>query len=94
MAVHKNPTCKDVANDSCPIPDEWILCTQFNIWPPKRHRAILLVVANIVMFRIQQHTILNLHDYMDFLHRSRWKLMHHKAGRDLVGNYLTVLDIY
>jgi len=62
------------------IPDEWILRPQFNIRPPKRHRAILWVVANVVIFRIQQHTNLNLHDYMDFLHRSRWKLMRHKGG--------------
>jgi len=61
------------------IPDEWILRPQFNIRPPKRHRAILWVVANVVIFRIQQYTNLNLHDYMDFLHRSRWKLMRHKG---------------
>ena len=62
--------------------------------PPERHRAILWVVANVVIFRIQQHTNLILNDYMDFLLRSRWKLMRHKGGRDLVGNYLAVLDIY
>ena len=76
------------------IPDEWILRPQFNIWPPKRHRAIFWVVAHFVIFRIQQNTNRTLHDYMDFLHRCRRKLMRHKGGRDLVGTYLTVLDIY
>jgi hypothetical protein len=75
------------------IPDDWILHPQFNIWPPKRHRAILWIIAHVIIFRIQQQTNLTLHDYMDFLHRSRWKIMHHKRGRELVGNYLTVLDV-
>ena len=74
------------------IPDDWALHPHFNIWPPKRHRAILWVLANVVIFRIQQQTTLTLHDFMDFLLRSRWKLMSHKHGRDLVGNYLTVTD--
>ena len=74
------------------IPDEWVLHPHFKIWPPKRHRAILWVLANVIIFRIQQQTTLNLHDFMDFLLRSRWKLMCHKNGRDLVGNYLTVID--
>jgi len=76
------------------IPDDWMLRPQFNIWPPKRRRAILWVIANVVIFRIQQHTNLTLHGYMDFLHRTRWKLMRRKCRRDLVGNYLTVLDTY
>jgi len=74
------------------IPDDWAPRPQFNIWPPKRHRAILWVVTNAVIFRIQQHSTLTLHDFMDFLLSCRWKLMRHKRGRDLVGNYLTVLD--
>jgi len=76
------------------IPDEWILRPQFNIWPLTRHRAILWVAAHVIIFRIQQNTNLNLHDYMAFLHRSRRKWMRHKGGQDLEGNYLTVLDTY
>ena len=53
------------------IQDDGMLRPQFNIWPLKRRRAILWVIANVVIFRIQQHTNLNLHDYMDFLHRTR-----------------------
>jgi len=76
------------------ISDEWILRSQFTIWPSKRHRAILWVIANFVIFRIQQHTSLTFHEFMDFLHRSGWKLIRHKGGWNLVGNYLTVLDKY
>ena len=74
------------------IPDEWVLHFHLNIWPPKRHQAILWVLANVVIFRIQQQTTLTLHDFMDFVLRSRWKLTGHKHGRDLVGNYLTFID--
>jgi len=71
-----------------------ILARVFVYWSPKRRSAILWVIANVVIFGIQQHTNLTLHDYMDFLHRTRWKLMGRKCGRDLVGNCLTVLDTY
>jgi len=74
------------------IPDDWALRPQFNIWPSKRRRAILWVVANVVVFRTEQHSTLILHDFMNFLLRYRWKLMRHKRRRDLVRNYLTVLD--
>jgi len=74
------------------IPGDWALHPHFNIWLPKRHRAILWLLANVVVYRIQQQTTLKLQDFMDFLLRSRWKLMCHKHGRDIVGNYLTVLD--
>jgi len=36
------------------ITDDWILHQQFNIWPHKRHRAILCVIDKTVIFRIQQ----------------------------------------
>ena len=42
------------------IPNDWILHPQFNIWPPKRRRAILWVIAHVVIFRIQQQTNLTL----------------------------------
>jgi len=74
------------------IPDEWILRPQFNIWPTKRNNAILWMITNVVIFRSQHHTTLTLQDFMDFLLRTRWKLLNHKHGRNLVGNYLSVID--
>jgi len=75
------------------IPDNLIMHPQFHIWPLKRHRATLWVLANAVIWRLQQQTNLTLQYYVDFLHRSRWKLVRHKRGRELVGNYLTALDV-
>jgi hypothetical protein len=74
------------------IPDDWPFRPHFSIWPSQKHRAILWLLANVVIFRMQQQSNLTLQDYMDFLHRTRWKLMRNKDGRTLVGNYLTVLD--
>ena len=74
------------------IPYEWILRPQFNIWPTKRNNAILWMIANVVIFRIQQSTTLTLYDVMDFQLRTRWKLLNHKRARNLVGNYLTIID--
>ena len=74
------------------IPDEWILRPQFDIWPNKRNNAILWMITNVVIFRIQQRISLTLHDFMDFLLRTIWKLLNHKRGPNLVGNYLTVID--
>ena len=53
----------------------------------------LWVIANVVIFRMQQQSNLTLHDDMDFLHRSRGKLIRYKSGRVLVGNYLSILDM-
>jgi hypothetical protein len=73
---------------TCPthIPDDWILRPHFNIWLSQKHRAILWLLVNIVIFRMEQHSNLTLQDYIDFLHRTRWKLMRNKNGRSLVGN--------
>ena len=53
------------------IPDDWILHPQFNIWSSKTHRAILWIIATVVIFRIQQQANLTVLNYMEFLHRSR-----------------------
>jgi len=74
------------------IADDWIMHPQFQIWPPKKHRAILWTLANVIIFRLKQKTNLTLQDYVDLLQRSRWKLMRPEKERELVGNYLTVLE--
>jgi len=73
------------------IPDDWIIHPQFHIRPPKRRRAMLWTLANVIIFRPQQQTNVTLQDYVDFLQRSKWKLMRQKMER-IVGNYLTVLE--
>jgi len=43
----KNPSCKDDANDACPH-TRWLDAPSSNIWPPKRRRAILRVMVNLL----------------------------------------------
>jgi hypothetical protein len=62
------------------IPDEWLLHPQFHIWPPKRRRAILWTLAQVILFRTQQTRTLKLQDFMDFPQRSRWKPTRSKRG--------------
>ena len=74
------------------IPTEWLLRSQFKLWRAKRNRTVLWTVASVVSFRLRNRTTLHLQEYMDFLVRSEWKLLKNIRGRELVGNYLAVLD--
>jgi len=81
MAMHENPNCTDTAKRP-----------QFQIWPTKLNNPVLWLIANVVIFRHQQRTTLTLNNFMDFLLRTRWKLLNYTRGRKLFGNYLTVID--
>ena len=74
------------------IPTEWLLRPQFKLWRAKRNRTVLWTVASVVSFRLRNRTTLTLQDYMDFLVRSGWKLLKNIRGRELVVNYLAVLN--
>ena len=72
------------------IPADLCLRPHFQFWPPQRHKAILWLLAHLVMYRIQQQRHLSLLDY-DFFRRARWK-SYRAAGRmQQVGNYLSIL---
>jgi hypothetical protein len=73
------------------IPDDWVLHSQFQLWPPKHRKAILWVLVNVVLFRNQQKWHVTLHEFIDFLKRSKWKLLCLKRGKECVGNYLVVM---
>jgi exonuclease III len=73
------------------IPAEWLIHPQVIIWPPKRNKAILWIMAQVIHFRTQSQWKLTLQDYMDFMRRQRWKLMLTTDATDKVGNYLVVI---
>jgi len=79
--------------DPLRIPDGWPLRPDFTLWPPKRHRAVLWLLAHYVCFRTRQYGGLTTLDYFDFLKRCRWKLYRGKNRLDQVGNYLSTLDM-
>jgi len=72
-------------------PDDWLLRPTFKIWPPKRRRAVLWILANFVAYRLQQRQMLTCQDYYDFLRRAKWKLQQTTRWHERVGNYLRVL---
>ena len=73
------------------IPNDWLLRPHFKIWPDKRKHAVLWTLAQLVSYSFQHRTSLTLQEYMDFLFRSRWKLLTNRRGRDSVGNYLAIV---
>jgi len=68
------------------IRDGWLLRLTVSIWPPKRRRVVLWMLA----YRLQQRHKLNCHDY-DFLRRSKWKLQQATRWHESVGNYHRVI---
>jgi len=57
------------------IPNEWLLRPQFYLWPPQRQRAVLWVLSRFVTFRLHRQRGPTFRDLMDFLRRSRWKIV-------------------
>ena len=53
---------------------EWLTRPQFNVCPSKRHRAVLWTLAKLVIFRTQQRRDLTLHDFIDFMRGTKWKM--------------------
>ena len=74
------------------IPDEWLMRPSLRIWPPRRLKGILWVLSRYVHFRIHHPPLQNANEMMDFLRRSKWKLYQKPNRRDIVANYLIVLD--
>jgi hypothetical protein len=78
--------------DSKYVPPYWLLRPDFDVWPPQSHRAIIWMLAHLVIYRIQAGRALSFDDYMDFLRRSKWKTDSWSSGRRMVGNYLSILE--
>jgi hypothetical protein len=74
------------------VPDAWVLRPNFSIWPPKRRRAVLWLLANFVAFQMQWRDTLTSLDCYDFLRRGKWKLQQATRWNERVGNHLCVLE--
>ena len=72
---------------------DWLLRPHLTLRPPRRRRAVLWVLANLVIFRTQQQRELTLQDFIDFMKRSKWKLYQSHKRVVSVGNYLSVIDM-
>jgi hypothetical protein len=70
---------------------EWLLCPDLHLWPPKRHHAVLWILAHLALYRTKQDRSLTMNDYLDFVRRPKWKLDNLSNRTSLVGNYLRIL---
>ena len=70
---------------------DWLIRPTLKLWPPKRHRAVLWMLAMYIMYCMQRHRELLGQDYYEFLRRARWKTDKRTDRDKLVGNYLSVI---
>jgi hypothetical protein len=73
------------------IPSDWLLRSSFKLWPPPRYRAVLWLLDNFVVFRLNTRRTLTQIEYYDFLLRARWKIYTTGNRAKHVGNYLVII---
>ena len=73
------------------IPEDWLLRPTINVRPPKIQPAVLWILANFIMYRLQQRRTLSPQDYHDFLQRAKWKFYKTESRLKKVGNYLSII---
>ena len=49
-------------------------------------------MAKLVTFITQQRRDLTLHDFIDFMRRTKWKMYQAQKWKEHVGDYLTFID--
>ena len=49
------------------IPSDWLLRPQCALWPPTRRRAVMRILANVVLFRTRPNQELTLRDFIEFM---------------------------
>jgi hypothetical protein len=74
------------------IPTDWTLCPTCEIWPRRRKRAVLWLLAQLVTYRQENYHATKLLDYVDYVRCWKEKLYTNPRRRSLVANYLLVVD--
>jgi len=75
------------------IPSEWLLRPQCALWPPTRRRAVLWILANVIIFRTRLNQELTLRDFIAFMQAHKYKLYQTVKRKLLVANNPYVLDM-
>ena len=89
----KKQIAKIMRTEPSSIPESWTTCPQFTLWPPQRNRAVLWLLANITTFRTQRQRNLTLQDFLQFLKRTRWKLLSYTTVLWLTGSVVFLYNI-
>jgi hypothetical protein len=74
------------------IPATWILRPSFSLWPAKKPRALLWLVAHYSIFQTRTTGDLTHADYTTYLQEALSIIYKQPKRSDLVGNCLTVLS--
>ena len=74
---------------SC-IPTEWLLRPGFQLWPRRRHKAILWFLGNKIFYLVQRRRTLSAINYIDFPRRTRRKTYQDTNRMKIVWNCLEV----
>jgi len=74
------------------IPSEWLLRPQCALWHPTRRRAVMWILASLVLSITRPNKELTLRDFIAFMQANKYKLYQTVKRRLLVANYLCVLD--
>jgi hypothetical protein len=72
------------------IEDDCLLRPQFQLWPPRRRKAVLWTLAMYVTFR-SGHERRSLGELREYIKEHLWELYQMKDRQTLVGNYLNLL---
>ena len=75
------------------IPSDWLLRPQCTLWPPRRRCAVMWMLANLLLFGTRPNWELTQYDFIEFLKTNKYKLYQSVKRRNLVANYLSVLDM-
>jgi hypothetical protein len=75
------------------IPSDWLLRPQCTLWPPMRWRAVMWILASVVLFRTGPNRERTLRDLLNFMWKNKQKLYHIVKGKIIVANYLRALDM-
>jgi hypothetical protein len=75
------------------MPVDWIICPCYDIWPRKRKRAVLWILAQLVTFCHDNYQETTLLEYINHIRMGKEKLYQHPKRRRLVADCLMVLDV-
>jgi hypothetical protein len=70
------------------IPNDWVWCPQYVLWPKQRRAAVTWIVAHFVHYRLGPSYVQSLNDLRSFLRRA-WRMVARcPARRGALGTYL------
>jgi hypothetical protein len=73
------------------IPTDWTLCPTGEIWPGRRKRAVLWLLAQLVTYRQENYNATTPLDYVNYVRCCKEQLYTNPRRRSLVANYLIVI---